>query len=187
MYIGVDVNTLNGTATLTGVKDGAVDNLLCNVFKVRIGAHVRRIVTAKFKVDIHEAAGGALPEHTTSLGRADKADQLNFRKLHNALQGLWVTRLDNLQHILRKPGLVEDLGNTLSDERSLGGRLEDEGVSGKKGREQRVDNNEVGELFLVRSKTWKRMSTYILTFQAKTINVGPKGSFSIHRRYPSSA
>lgn len=47
MYISVYVYTLNGAAALTGVENGAVNNIRGRVRQIRIGANVCRVVATE--------------------------------------------------------------------------------------------------------------------------------------------
>ena len=130
-------------AALTRVEDGTIDNLLGRPGNVDVVSDVGRILSSKLQSHVHEAVSRRLLDSETACDSASEAYQLDGRVSDDGLHDGGGATVEVLQHALGQASSLEDLSDTLGNGGGLGRRLQDDGVAGENGWDERVDEGQV--------------------------------------------
>ena len=102
------VDALDAAAGLAAVEVRAVDEVLDGVREIRVVAHVHRIAAAELEAGADEAFRRGALNGMAARDRARERDEVDARIANDAL-GVFVAQVQDLEHAVRQPGLVQAL------------------------------------------------------------------------------
>lgn len=119
MYIGMDINPLDGATALARVEDGTIDKFCSGISQVGIRPHICCVIPTELKVKGNGPVCSSLSDRQPSGGGPGEAHALDLRRLDQALHHLRTPGLDDLEDIAGEPRLIKGFQDPLSDEGRL--------------------------------------------------------------------